>query len=677
MLIRSVSLRNIRSYEELTLAFEEGSTLLAGDIGAGKSTILQSIEFALFGTQRTALDGESLLRHGADEGSVELACVIQGKDVTITRTLKRSAHGVRQTDCSLALSGSVEELSSQELKARVLELLGYPEQLLSKSKGLIFRHTVYTPQEEMKHIIFMPVEERLNTLRTLFGVEKYRTIKENAQLLLRELRTKERVLLQQALLLPQLEREHGERETAAKDAAGALAQAQKELDDVSKAVEAVKASGRKVQELWEAALTREQDRAVLSGRSRELDRMVRHAREDIERIDASLAIPLAVVEDATEAIDALRTRLDTDERSFLIVTHELAELSGKRALHNDQARSITTLATCPVCKQPVTPEHKHAVQSDADAVIASIDTRLAALRTQEAKLRDARTHTQTEMMRLNEQQRRFSAHQRDVLARHEEKARRARLEERVEELRKEHAMVIQRLEALPPPDSALEAEHRSARAALDDVEAARERVRQAVNDSRDRESAARTALTIAHERLVQAREAHLEVSRLQTTRQWVEEQFLEAVSLIERHVLASLHAEFRERFSHWFSRLIEDETIAVSLGESFEPLVTQNGYDASLEQLSGGEKTAVALSYRLSLYRVVSDFVSTVHTKDFLILDEPTDGFSVEQLDRVRDVLRELGCRQIILVSHEVQMEQTCDHVIRVTKRDHRSAVVA
>ena len=132
----------------------------------------------------------------------------------------------------------------------------------------------------------------------------------------------------------------------------------------------------------------------------------------------------------------------------------------------------------------------------------------------------------------------------------------------------------------------------------------------------------------------------------------------------------------RDRCGYHFTALIEDDTITVSLGEQFEPLVTQNGYDATLEQLSGGEKTAVALSYRLALYRVVSDFLRTITTRDILILDEPTDGFSTEQLSRVRDVIRGLGCRQVILVSHEQGMEGTCDHVIRVSKRLHRSVAV-
>ena len=59
----------------------------------------------------------------------------------------------------------------------------------------------------------------------------------------------------------------------------------------------------------------------------------------------------------------------------------------------------------------------------------------------------------------------------------------------------------------------------------------------------------------------------------------------------------------------------------------------------------------------------------------FIILDEPTDGFSAEQLDRVRDVLDQIGVKQVILVSHESKIESFVDYVIRIEKEEHISRV--
>ena len=68
MIIKSVKLNNIRSYLDEKITFPIGSTLLAGDVGSGKSSILLAIEFALFGVRRVHLPGGALLRNGKKEG---------------------------------------------------------------------------------------------------------------------------------------------------------------------------------------------------------------------------------------------------------------------------------------------------------------------------------------------------------------------------------------------------------------------------------------------------------------------------------------------------------------------------------------------------------------------------------------------------------------------------------
>ena len=62
-------------------------------------------------------------------------------------------------------------------------------------------------------------------------------------------------------------------------------------------------------------------------------------------------------------------------------------------------------------------------------------------------------------------------------------------------------------------------------------------------------------------------------------------------------------------------------------------------------------------------------------TRDIIILDEPTDGFSDEQLDRVRELLENINISQIIIVSHETKIETFVDNVLRVSKNEHESSV--
>jgi exonuclease SbcC len=147
------------------------------------------------------------------------------------------------------------------------------------------------------------------------------------------------------------------------------------------------------------------------------------------------------------------------------------------------------------------------------------------------------------------------------------------------------------------------------------------------------------------------------------------------MEIMERHVLATIQKEFNEFFQRWFSLLISDELLNVKIDEQFTPLIEQNGFDTSYENLSGGEKTAVALAYRLALNKVINMIMEKIKTSDLIILDEPTDGFSTDQLDRIRDVLEELSLKQMIIVSHEPKIDTFVDNVIRFYKEHHVSRV--
>ncbi|MDO8660520.1 MAG: SMC family ATPase, partial [Candidatus Woesearchaeota archaeon] len=192
MLLKSLRLENIRSYTSQTIIFPKGRVLLAGDIGSGKSTILHSIEFALFGLGE--LDSAGLLRHGAELGSVELTFELNSQTILIHRQLKRNKNTISQDTRWIIRNNEKQTLMPTELKAHIIKLLGYPEEFLTKSKNPIYRYTVYTPQEDMKAILYAKPDERLSILRQLFSIEKYKRIRENAVIYSRYLREQAREL---------------------------------------------------------------------------------------------------------------------------------------------------------------------------------------------------------------------------------------------------------------------------------------------------------------------------------------------------------------------------------------------------------------------------------------------------------------------------------------------------
>src|SRR3989338_7231539 len=180
MILNKIKLHNIRSYIDTEVSFSEGTTLVAGDVGSGKSSILLAIDFALFGITPN-LPGETLLRNGAKSGHVEMAFNVEGKNITIRRGLARNK-SIAQDDCQIKINGNLLRCTPTEIKQHVITLLNYPKELVTKSKNLIYRYTVYTPQEEMKKILQEENEIRVDTLRKVFGIDKYKRIRENADI---------------------------------------------------------------------------------------------------------------------------------------------------------------------------------------------------------------------------------------------------------------------------------------------------------------------------------------------------------------------------------------------------------------------------------------------------------------------------------------------------------------
>lgn len=156
---------------------------------------------------------------------------------------------------------------------------------------------------------------------------------------------------------------------------------------------------------------------------------------------------------------------------------------------------------------------------------------------------------------------------------------------------------------------------------------------------------------------------------------WLKEFFIPTIDRIEKQVLLSIQQNFNEIYRKWYSVLIDDVTKESRINEEFTPLVEQDGFEQDVDFLSGGEKTSIALAYRLTLNSMMRQESEGLKS-NLLILDEPTDGFSKAQLSKVRNLLYELKSQQIILVSHEKELETYVDNIFQITKDSGVSKVM-
>src|SRR3989344_515551 len=676
MIIKKIKLENIRSYIEREINFELGSTLLSGDIGSGKSSILQAIDFALFGLSKGVLSGESLLRYGKNKGSVELEFKIGNFDIKVKRSLKRSSDSVVQNSGYLEINGAREELSAVELKQRILDLLNYPKETLTK-KSLIYRYTVYTPQEEMKSILLSDDKYRIDTLRKIFNIDKYKRIKDNSKIVSYYLREtiKERETL--ILDLEELKKEKTEKE-------GELDSLNNKLNEINSkfSVASMRVEDRKNEiglieekiklfnELRKNFELRELELKNLTSRILNNEEFGARLEGDIARLQEEIGTGVEVKSYDTDII-AVRGKINKCEIELRTITQRMSESKVGYMSSERMINELKSLKKCPVCKQDVNDDHRHAIVGAEEINMTYLRDSIKELTLQENKLmietRDFRSRLESismeksrfEIWRLK---RKNLIDKKDNLENvkreiNNDGARVRGLESEISELRSrigeintdDYARLKRDLDGLLVVEREILLNKTSVETSIKNILEILAKLREGV------------------ERREKYRE---ELFSLKNLRSFIDSDFVGLVEDIEKKIMLKVHGDFNSLFEKWFNILVDDDNLIVALDEDFSPLVEQNGYNLDYLNLSGGEKTAGALAYRLALKQVINNVVSDIQTKNLIILDEPTDGFSESQLDRMRILLQEIDIKQVIIVSHDPKIESYVDRVLRLDKKE-------
>ena len=687
MLIKSIKLHNIRSYENAEINFPNGSVLLSGDIGSGKSTILLAIEFAIFGAKKGELPAYTLLRHGKKEGNVELRLQVDNKDITIKRTLKRSNEDIRQEAGYIIINGIKKEGTAEELRALVLELLGYPKDLVKKGKDLIYRYTVYTPQEEMKQILYEDKETRLETLRKVFNIDKYKRVRENSKIIISALREKKKHFEGFILDLEFKRKDLEERKSEIFDIDKKINNLQPKIDEIKNIINEKKASIEKIEnEIKELNNLRQElsnteinlrnnieQNNRLNEEIKKLDMQIHDLKKEVENKN------LDEIKNIVKKIDEKEKEIEEAELNYRNIIKKIKESEVKIEHCSETIKKIQDLEICPVCEQKVDEKHKHDINLRENKKYEELIKQIENFKVEETKLEKIRIELKKELDRLMKEQNHFNI----LKIKFENFNEKINLKEEKsnlkEKIRKEIGLLnTKKLELNPKINqySEIEEKYKHVKKDIDEL-LPQERFLELEKRKyeAEKESIKRFLINLEKE-INEKQKAKEKLAYVSQLNYWIDELFVNLMSTMEKHVMVNIHSQFNELFKNWFDILLEDETINIRVDEEFTPVIEQDGYETYIENLSGGERTSVALSYRLALNKVINDIVATIKTKDIIMLDEPTDGFSTEQLDKVRDVLEQLNMKQVIIVSHESKIESFVENIIKVQKQENISVVV-
>ena len=176
IILKHLTVERFRLLREIDLHFpQRGSILIQGPNEAGKSTLFESIYFALYGESLTTKRKkrsqdenkryDDLILYGENEAHVTLILTIGPSELIIKRSVKRGKG--QEVSLSVRRLGMPEELitSLNAANARIISEIGHID-------GVTLRNSCLIEQKALSRVEQLSGSEREATLHTLLGLEK-------------------------------------------------------------------------------------------------------------------------------------------------------------------------------------------------------------------------------------------------------------------------------------------------------------------------------------------------------------------------------------------------------------------------------------------------------------------------------------------------------------------------
>ena len=690
MILKSIEIRNVRSISSEQIDFPSSTMLFFGDVGSGKSSVLKSIEFALFGTLTHGdLRGDSLLRRGKKSASVELVFCIDGNDYSVKRSLSRDKKGrVLQDECIFSdhNKGTKITYAPTDMRRKILSLLSYSVSRYEKASKLpLFRYTVYTPQEQLKEIIQADPNDRFEILKEVFGIEKYETALKNVEIIKNFLNDKVKELKIRLDQIGEPEEEILQKEKEIKEAKKKVHRIESELTLKDNDIISQEKIVNKIQE-------------ELEGYSKKLMK--------VENNESNISDYKARQKKTNLVLSKIRKEISEKEneiknvKEFKIKT-ELSEDQLEKQLENFQNLKSQKEKELALIKKKLT---------DVDILLKEGKCSLCGQSIHEKdrfeqEFHDASLNLEKISNIIKELTQKINDHKKSLKNIREfqkNKDKKDFLQNLISEKQKREADLVSlvndlfvRIDGYQKDIIAILSEYGtinlrkfkdSGKDIINKLNFEKERLNQLKSDKEltgNELSAQKKSIEFLNEDLLKLKSNIQNKKTLQDNliyysqlKNWVSDHFPILIRDIEKKIISSSAYHFNSYFKEWFHELVEDKNIEVEIRtDDFQPIIYVNGYESPFRDLSGGEKSGLSLAYRLALNKIINERYQEVKTKDLLILDEPTDGFSQQQINRMQSIFEKLNTSQMIIISHERNLDSFVTDIFHFEKENHVTKV--
>jgi DNA repair protein SbcC/Rad50 len=667
-MLKTLNLDQWRTHKNSELEFGSGTNVIVGVMGSGKSSIVNAISYALFGTfpalksKQVSLAEIVMNKPNACENSVVKLGFEHGEKKYL---VERIITPGKTNEAKLYESGQlIAGPKQKDVTEKVEHILGLSYELFSRA--------IYAEQNEMDFFLKLTPSERKKKFDELLELEKYENARKNAlslkNSLVKENKQREEYIKQQQetiknheedKVLAQIANEKKELNELEKDLLGI----NKGIVEKEKAFSEMKLAENNYKEIKEFIL---RNKTKLETIKLDLEKKEIIDLKELEKQQKELTTKLNEKKTKLALLEKQTTDFETSEKK---ASEQLRVLEYKKDALGKEVGEIRSLkGNCPTCKRELDEKHKAELLAKITKALSEIEKEAQELGKTKKELGEGCEFVLEQSQELRK----------EIEANNKQTYELAAKERMALELEEKKKLVARIEKELPIKETEL--------AKLAFSEEKMDQVRKEFFEFKSQKDLIGSKIKSKRE-LIKSFETNMEkihlikknISELEKECE-KRKQSSEKLGVFE-NCLISTQTELREALLETINIAMSDIWTNIYPYKDFldaRLAIEENGYDLQVQTrngdwvrvegiLSGGERSAAALCIRIAFALVLTKQLS------MLILDEPTHNLDVNAVEKLSTMLREslpALVEQIFVITHDKQLESAASSSLYMLNRN-------
>ena len=691
-MISSIELGDFLSHTETNLQFEDGVTVFVGHNGAGKSSIIDAITFALFG-QHTRKSNKSLIKRGSNQGFTRVRFSINGKKYEATR--KIDAKGTLSSKFSEIIGEEQKEIAAGERKQFGESMT----QEIEKTIGLDFEKlkiASIVQQGELNSIINAKPKEFKELINSIIGIDRLDVASDSMKIVNKNFREKIRNKIGYDdthidILLRDLERCENENDVSKPKKIQLLSTQEKLQNEVKRLREKIEIDNSKIDKINQLESRKKEILEYAKNAIREIQQEINENERKIR--DCKDCFEPALLKNSLDSkIKKVEEAISDTLKKIQEMTNQIASLKEKQEL---ASKLLLKDNKCPVCDSVVEKLNPIFQKEHLSNEITTLQERITSLEKEKTTYMKKRMDFSNKLQISREAEatlKAYSINNKEELQKIQESTDiKKKNIQRIPLANKnnliEIANIDSRTKIIFEDISKLEVETEG----FDEHEFLE--VKKLVNEKQTNLSQIDQQIGAISENIFkneeQIKTINNAISELKTVKEYIEILDKIQTNIFSRDgsVATSLRSwaltAISAKSSEYLSLLntkIQRITLSEKTREISVTCYSKNEV-LELESLSGGEKVSVALSLRLGMASLLG-----ASNLNLMILDEPTNHLDVERKKSLVEVLSQLANisnsespMQFLIITHDAEIfeDSTVEQIYKFDSSGQGSKVIA